>query len=125
MVSTLLFVVLICHESMHTFSFIFTFIFLHIVGDEITSNSARWSSVNVSQPLNFLDQIPDDIPVLLGSNKHEGEIFVHSAFPAPMPKAVVSSSSIVISLIIFFRIQMHSSLFDDFILLLDYSIGCL
>ena len=110
---------------MHTFSFIFTFIFLHIVGDEITSNSARWSSVNVSQPLNFLDQIPDDIPVLLGSNKHEGEIFVHSAFPAPMPKAVVSSSSIVISLIIFFRIQMHSSLFDDFILLLDYSIGCL
>jgi hypothetical protein len=25
---------------------------------------------------------------MIGTNKHEGEMFVHSAFPAPMPKAV-------------------------------------
>lgn len=56
-------------------------------GDEVT-NSARWSAVNVSQPMKNLDKIPDDIPILIGSNKHEGELFVHSAFPAPMPKAV-------------------------------------
>jgi len=57
-------------------------------GDEITSASARWSAVNVSQPLKLLDRIPDGIPVMIGSNKHEGEMFVHTAFPAPMPKAV-------------------------------------
>ena len=57
-------------------------------GDEMTSDSARWSGVNVSQPLKFLKQIPDDIPIMIGSNAHEGEMFVHSAFPAPMPKAV-------------------------------------
>ena len=62
-----------------------------ILGDEITTDSARWSGVNVSQPLKHLDNIPDDIPVLLGTNKHEGELFVYSAFPAPMPKPVVSN----------------------------------
>ena len=57
-------------------------------GEEITSDSARWSGVNVSQPLKMLHTIPDDIPIMIGSNRHEGEMFVHSAFPAPMPKAV-------------------------------------
>jgi hypothetical protein len=57
-------------------------------GDEMTSDSARWSGVNVSQPMKFLKEIPDDIPIMIGSNAHEGEMFVHSAFPAPMPKAV-------------------------------------
>ena len=57
-------------------------------GDEMTSDSARWSGVNVSQPLKCLKDIPDDIPIMIGSNAHEGEMFVHSAFPAPMPKAV-------------------------------------
>jgi carboxylesterase type B len=57
-------------------------------GDERTSDSARWSAVNVSQPLQTLGKIPDHIPIMIGTNKHEGEMFVHSAFPAPMPKAV-------------------------------------
>ena len=57
-------------------------------GDEQTSDSARWSAVNVSQPLQALGKIPDNIPIMIGTNKHEGEMFVHSAFPAPMPKAV-------------------------------------
>ena len=57
-------------------------------GDELTSDRAQWSGVNVSQPLKMINQIPDDIPVMIGTNQHEGEIFVHSAFPAPMPKPV-------------------------------------
>ena len=57
------------------------------VSDE-SSSSMRWGAVNVSQPLEYIHYIPDDIPIIVGSNKHEGEIFVHSAFPAPMPKAV-------------------------------------
>lgn len=52
------------------------------------SDSARWASVNVSQPLLNLHLVPDSIPIMLGSNRHEGEMFVHAAFPAPMPKAV-------------------------------------
>lgn len=52
------------------------------------TDTARWSAVNVSQPMKGLHLIPDKIPILIGSNKHEGEMFVHSAFPAPMPKAV-------------------------------------
>ena len=47
-----------------------------------------WAAVNVSQPLQNLDLIPDDIPILIGTNKHEGEMFIYTAFPAPMPKAV-------------------------------------
>ena len=66
-----------------------------LLGDEITSDSARWSAVNVSQPLKNVDSIPDNIPILLGSNKHEGELFVHTAFPAPMPKAVVSKNRLL------------------------------
>ena len=58
-------------------------------GDEgLSSDRAGWSGVNVSQPLKMSDNIPDDIPVMIGSNQHEGEMFVHSAFPAPMPKPV-------------------------------------
>ena len=57
-------------------------------GDEKTSDSARWSAVNVSQPLQTLGRIPDHVPILIGTNKHEGEMFVYSAFPAPMPKPV-------------------------------------
>jgi carboxylesterase type B len=45
-------------------------------------------AVNVSQPLKNLDLIPDDIPVILGCNKHEGEMFVHGAFPIPMSKQI-------------------------------------
>lgn len=57
-------------------------------GEEGTSNSARWRAANVSQPLKGIHNIPDDIPVMIGTTKHEGEIFVHSAFPAPIPKPV-------------------------------------
>ena len=45
-------------------------------------------AVNVSQPLLTLESIPDEIPVIIGTNQHEGEMFVHSAFPLPMAKAV-------------------------------------
>ena len=47
-----------------------------------------WSRVNVTQPLKDFTLIPDDIPIIIGSNKHEGEMFVHSAFPLTMSKAV-------------------------------------
>lgn len=57
-------------------------------GDELASDRARWSGVNVSQPLKMSSRIPDEIPIMIGTNQHEGEMFVHSAFPAPMPKAV-------------------------------------
>lgn len=58
------------------------------VGTEVSTDTTRWSGVNVSQPLKMLDKIPDNIPIILGTNQHEGEMFVHSAFPAPMPKPV-------------------------------------
>ena len=58
------------------------------VGTEVSSDCARWSAVNVSQPLKMLEKIPGNIPIIIGTNKNEGEMFVHSAFPAPMPKAV-------------------------------------
>jgi len=45
-------------------------------------------AVNVSQPLEQLHQVPDEIPIIIGTNKHEGEMFVHSAFPITMSKAV-------------------------------------
>ena len=51
-------------------------------------SSMRWANVNVSQPLDNLNLIPYDIPVIIGTNAHEGQIFVYSAFPAPMPKVV-------------------------------------
>jgi hypothetical protein len=57
----------------------------------LSAKSRRWSSVRVRQPLKgdrFIETIPHDIPILVGCNQHEGELFVHSAFPAPMPKAV-------------------------------------
>ncbi len=57
-------------------------------GDELASDRARWSGVNVSQPLKMSTKIPDEIPIMIGTNQHEGEMFVHSAFPAPMPKPV-------------------------------------
>ncbi|KAL3920835.1 MAG: hypothetical protein SGILL_003061 [Bacillariaceae sp.] len=44
--------------------------------------------VNVTQPLQNLDLIPDDIPIIIGTNKNEGEMFVHGAFPLTMSKAV-------------------------------------
>lgn len=47
-----------------------------------------WAAVNVTQPLKNLHLIPDDIPVIIGTNKHEGEMFVHGAFPITMSKAV-------------------------------------
>ena len=52
------------------------------------NRDTAWAAVNVSQPLNNLDQIPDDIPVIIGANRHEGEMFVHGAFPITMSKAV-------------------------------------
>jgi hypothetical protein len=45
-----------------------------------------WAAVNVTQPLKNLDLIPDDIPLIIGTNKHEGELFVHGAFPITMSK---------------------------------------
>ena len=45
-------------------------------------------AVNVTQPLQNLNLIPDDIPIIIGTNKHEGEMFVHGAFPLTMSKAV-------------------------------------
>lgn len=48
-----------------------------------------WATVNVSQPLKNADaNIPDDIPIIIGTNKNEGEMFVHGAFPFPMSKIV-------------------------------------
>ncbi|KAL7581155.1 hypothetical protein ACA910_005947 [Epithemia clementina (nom. ined.)] len=47
-----------------------------------------WSTVNVTQPLKDYALIPDDIPIIIGSNKHEGEMFVHSAFPLTMSKTI-------------------------------------
>ncbi len=44
--------------------------------------------VNVSQPLLNLHLVPDEIPIIIGTNKHEGEMFVHSAFPLTMSKPV-------------------------------------
>jgi len=58
------------------------------VGSEVNTDTARWSAVNVSQPMKMLEGIPSNIPIIIGTNQHEGEMFVHSAFPAPMPKAV-------------------------------------
>ena len=45
-------------------------------------------TVNVTQPLHNLHLVPDDIPIIIGTNKHEGEMFVHGAFPLTMSKAV-------------------------------------
>ncbi len=52
------------------------------------STMSGWAAVNVSQPLKNLHLIPDEIPILIGSNKHEGEIFIHSVFPITMSKPV-------------------------------------
>ncbi len=57
-------------------------------GDESTSDRSIWSGVNVSQPLKMTNVIPDHIPIMIGTNQHEGEMFVHAAFPSPMPKPV-------------------------------------
>ncbi|CAM9305985.1 unnamed protein product [Chrysoparadoxa australica] len=55
-------------------------------------NSSR-PLMNVKQPLEFLSNpkkskalVP--MPVLLGCNQHEGQMFVHGAFPLSMPKMV-------------------------------------
>lgn len=53
-----------------------------------SNRDTSWSAVNVTQPLKHLNRIPDDIPVIVGANKHEGEMFVHGAFPITMSKAV-------------------------------------
>jgi len=52
------------------------------------NRDSSWAGVNVTQPLTHFDHIPDDIPIILGANRHEGEMFVHSAFPISMSKAV-------------------------------------
>lgn len=62
------------------------------------SGSAKWRAVNVSQPLSSLDLIPDNIPIIIGTNKHEGEIFVHSAFPIAMAKVRVFNRNVFIGL---------------------------
>ncbi|GMI06818.1 hypothetical protein TrVE_jg14387 [Triparma verrucosa] len=54
----------------------------------LISSSARWANVNVSQPLSNHFTIPDNVPIIIGTNAHEGQMFVYSAFPAPMPKVV-------------------------------------
>ena len=45
-------------------------------------------AVNVSQPMLNLHLIPDHIPIIIGTNKHEGEMFVHTCFPINMNKPV-------------------------------------
>lgn len=45
-------------------------------------------AVNVSQPMLNLHLIPDHIPIIIGTNKHEGEMFVHGVFPLNMNKPV-------------------------------------
>jgi acetyl esterase/lipase len=58
-------------------------------GRRSINNSDRdWALVNVTQPLKDFGRIPDDVPILIGTNKHEGEMFVHGAFPITMSKAV-------------------------------------
>jgi len=52
------------------------------------SRESAWAAVNVSQPLLNLDKIPSNIPIVIGTNKNEGEMFVHGAFPLCMSKAV-------------------------------------
>ena len=56
-------------------------------GTSLEGGHGRWA-VNVTQPMDNYRNIPDSIPIVVGSNRHEGEIFVYTAFPAPMPKAV-------------------------------------
>jgi len=46
------------------------------------------AAVNVSQPLKHFENIPDSIPIIIGTNRNEGEMFVHGAFPITMSKAV-------------------------------------
>jgi len=53
-----------------------------------TNRDTAWAAVNVTQPLKNFRSIPDNIPVIIGANKHEGEMFVHGAFPISMSKAV-------------------------------------
>ena len=52
-----------------------------------------WAAVNVTQPLKHLDLIPDDIPLIIGTNKHEGEMFAHGAFPITMTKVCLYRSA--------------------------------
>jgi len=65
--------------------------------DQYSSSRSRYNyrresttkfAVNVTQPLQNLNLVPDDIPIIIGTNKHEGEIFVHGAFPLTMSKPV-------------------------------------
>ena len=51
-------------------------------------DTSAWAHVNVTQPLKDFFRIPDDIPVIIGANKNEGEMFVHGAFPITMSKPV-------------------------------------
>lgn len=66
-------------------------------GRSLFSDSSRFNyrresttkfTVNVTQPLHNLELVPDHIPIIIGTNKHEGEMFVHGAFPLTMSKAV-------------------------------------
>lgn len=50
--------------------------------------SGAWAHVNVTQPMKGRFRVPDDIPVIIGANKNEGEMFVHGAFPITMSKPV-------------------------------------
>jgi carboxylesterase type B len=51
-------------------------------------DTSVWAHVNVTQPFKDFGRIPDDIPVIIGANKNEGEMFVHGAFPITMSKPV-------------------------------------
>ncbi len=66
-------------------------------GRSLFSDSSRFNyrresttkfTVNVTQPLHNLELVPDHIPIIIGTNRHEGEMFVHGAFPLTMSKAV-------------------------------------
>jgi len=45
-------------------------------------------AVNVTQTLKHTFDVPHDIPIIIGSNENEGEMFVHSAFPITASKPV-------------------------------------
>ena len=53
-----------------------------------SDRSMPWAAINVTQPLKDFHLIPDNIPIIIGTNQHEGEMFVHGAFPITMSKAV-------------------------------------
>ena len=47
---------------------------------QLLTASSRWANVNVTQPLDNIHAIPDNIPVVIGTNKHEGQVGIFLFF---------------------------------------------